>query len=67
VALLRPDSPIYEFVEPRGVARLVSEHQSRRRDHSWLMWRLLVLDLWISALRTGTLSRSTPMFAAAAA
>ncbi len=67
IALLRTDSPIYEFVEPRAVARLVSEHQARRRDHSWLLWRLLVLDLWVSALRTGVLGRSTPMFAAVAA
>jgi asparagine synthase (glutamine-hydrolysing) len=66
-ALLRPDSPIYEFVQPHGVARLVSEHQSRRRDHSWLLWRLLVLDLWVSALRSGVLGRPTPMFAAVAA
>jgi asparagine synthase (glutamine-hydrolysing) len=66
-ALLRPDSPIYEFVEPRAVARLVMEHQARRRDHSWLLWRLLVLDIWVSALRTGVLGRATPMFAAAAA
>ena len=67
MALLRPDSPIYEFVEPRAVARLVAEHQARRRDHSWLMWRLLVLDLWITALKKGVLGRPTPMFSAAAA
>jgi asparagine synthase (glutamine-hydrolysing) len=65
-ALLRPDSPIYEFVEPRAVARLVSEHHARRRDHSSIIWRLLVLDLWISALKSGVLRKSTPMFAAAA-
>ncbi|HEX6643197.1 MAG TPA: asparagine synthase (glutamine-hydrolyzing), partial [Gemmatimonadales bacterium] len=66
-ALLRPDSPIYAFVAPRAVARLVAEHQARRRDHSWIIWRLLVLDVWVSALRTGILGRSTPLFAANAA
>ena len=34
MALLRPDSPIYEFVEPKAVRRLVSEHQSRRRGRT---------------------------------
>jgi hypothetical protein len=67
VALLRADSPIYEFVGREAVARLVSEHQASRRDHSHLIWRLMVLDLWLAALGRGTLAAPTGRLLAAAA
>lgn len=51
-ALLRPDNPVYEFLEPRAVTRVVREHRVGRRDHSTLIWRILVLSLWMDALRT---------------
>jgi asparagine synthase (glutamine-hydrolysing) len=57
-ALVRPDRPIHEYVDSRSVERLVKEHGAKRRDHSSILWRLLVLDLWLEALRRGDLSRS---------
>ncbi|HEU5051309.1 MAG TPA: asparagine synthase (glutamine-hydrolyzing) [Gemmatimonadales bacterium] len=64
--LLRPESPIYEFVDPSAVRRVIEEHAVSRRDHSHLIWRLLVLDLWIAALTRGRLSTPTaPLIAAA--
>ena len=49
--LLRTADPVYEFVEPEAVQRIVREHRSRRRDHSMMIWRLLVLSLWLDGLR----------------
>ena len=49
-ALIRDDSPLREFVDQAAVRRIAAEHQSCRRDHSGLLWRLLVLDLWLRAL-----------------
>ena len=45
--LMRNDSPIREFVDATAVRRIATEHQRARRDHSLLIWRLLVLDLWL--------------------
>jgi asparagine synthase (glutamine-hydrolysing) len=46
-SLLRDDSPIYEFADLTAVRRMAKEHQASRRDHSLLIWRLLVLDIWL--------------------
>ena len=56
--LLRPDRRVYEYVDQASVARLVREHRSRRRDHSYYLWRILVLDLWLDALRQGDIQRA---------
>ena len=53
--LERADSPLYAYVDRGAVARLVKEHLAVRRDHSHVLWRLLVLDLWIAALQRGEL------------
>lgn len=58
-ALLRDDSPIYEFADLEAVRRTAAEHQSSRRDHSLLLWRLLVLDLWLRSLDRGELALSS--------
>src|SRR5262245_17706101 len=58
-ALLRADSPIYGFADLAAVRRVAGEHQSGRRDHSLLMWRLLVLDLWLRALARSKLGHSS--------
>jgi asparagine synthase (glutamine-hydrolysing) len=50
-ALLRHDAPIYEFVRRDRVSQIIAEHRARRRDHSHMIWRLLVLDLWLLAER----------------
>jgi asparagine synthase (glutamine-hydrolysing) len=56
-ALLREDSPIYEYVEPSAVRGIVMEHRLRRRDHSSMIWRLMALDLWLGFLDAGELSK----------
>lgn len=55
--LLRSGARIYEFVDRRAVQRTATEHRFGRRDHSVTLWRLLVLESWLSALGTGVLSR----------
>ncbi len=49
--LRRPDNPIYRYCEPGAVGRLLREHAGGRRDHSYALWRLLVLSLWMQAER----------------
>jgi asparagine synthase (glutamine-hydrolysing) len=65
--LSNPASPVYEFVRTDAVRRLATEHQMRRRDHSGGLWRLLVLDLWLTHLRAGRLSAPTGELTSAAA
>jgi asparagine synthase (glutamine-hydrolysing) len=55
--LLQADSPIYEFVDRPAMRRLATEHRLQRRDHSHLLWRMLVLDLWLACLARGDLAR----------
>ena len=57
--LVRADQPVYAYVDHASVVRLVNEHTSGRRDHSHMIWRILVLDLWMQALSAGVLSRSS--------
>lgn len=49
-SLLHPESPVYEYVERGAVRRIINEHQSRRRSHNALLWRLVVLNLWLGSL-----------------
>ena len=60
-ALLRPDSPIYEYVDAAAVRGIVWEHRCGRRDHSAMMWRLMALDLWLGFLDAGDLGRPTEL------
>jgi asparagine synthase (glutamine-hydrolysing) len=60
-ALLRPDSPIYEYVDPAAVARVTAEHRAGRRDHSPTIWRLLVLDTWLGGLEAGAIARPSAL------
>jgi asparagine synthase (glutamine-hydrolysing) len=55
--VLRDDSPVNEFVHPPAVARIAAEHARSRRDHSFLLWRLLALDLWLRSLARGELAK----------
>lgn len=59
-ALLATDSPIHEFVDAPAVRRIVTEHQHGRRDHNLLMWRLIVLELWLRFLDNGELTQTSP-------
>lgn len=55
--LMRPDRAVHEYVDRDSVVRLVKEHRAGRRDHSQMLWRVLVLDLWLEALARGELAR----------
>jgi len=56
--LLRPDSAIAEYTNRGSIARLVREHRSRRRDHGYFLWRLVVADMWLASIRRGGLEKS---------
>lgn len=57
--LVRVERGVYEYVDHASVLRLVREHVTGRRDHSHFLWRVLVLDLWLDALRNGYLALPT--------
>lgn len=52
--LLDPSSALHEYVEPRAVRRVVREHQTGRRDQSALLWKLLVLQIWLDDAASGS-------------
>jgi asparagine synthase (glutamine-hydrolysing) len=56
--LLRRDNRIYEWLDRDAVGRIASEHLAGTRDHQTTIWRLVVLDGWLRALRAGRLSLS---------
>lgn len=56
-ALRNPSPELTQYVDTRATRRLVSEHMLRRRDHSASLWRLIVLDCWLAALKQGCLGR----------
>ena len=60
-SLRNPSADLREYIDTRATRRLVFEHVIRRRDHSALLWRLIVLDSWLAALRQGRLARP-PVF-----
>jgi asparagine synthase (glutamine-hydrolysing) len=57
--LVRPDRAVHAYVDHGSVVRLVKEHRLTRRDHSQMLWRVLVLDLWLEALARGELARAS--------
>ena len=53
------------WLDATAVRRIIDEHQAGRRDHSPLLWRLQVLDLWLRHLESGRLrARTWPALAA---
>jgi asparagine synthase (glutamine-hydrolysing) len=44
--------------EPAAVARLVSEHLSKRKNHSHTLWALMVLELWLERFLPRPLPRT---------
>jgi asparagine synthase (glutamine-hydrolysing) len=56
-ALLRRQSPLYEYADIDAVRNLVGEHRAGRRDHSAMIWRLMALELWLRFLDAGDLGR----------
>jgi hypothetical protein len=39
---------VYQWCDPTATHRIMEEHQQGRRDHSYQLWRLLVLHRWLS-------------------
>jgi len=54
-ALRNPSPELRQYVDAGAVQRLVFEHVIGRRDHSAMLWRLIVLDCWLAALKLGRL------------
>lgn len=55
-AISAQDARIHQWVDSTAVSRLVSEHMAGRRDHQGILWRLVVLEGWLSALAAGDLA-----------
>ena len=53
-ALREPSAELRQFVEVSAVRRLVSEHVIGRRDHSNMLWRLMVLERWLERFSGGS-------------
>jgi asparagine synthase (glutamine-hydrolysing) len=56
-ALRSPPAAIEHFLNAQAVERLIREHSIGRRDHSVLLWRLIVLNYWLAAFADGRLGR----------
>jgi len=56
--ILEPRSPGCEYLDVPALARMVKEHLSGGRDHSYLLWRALVLQLWLASLTSRGSARS---------
>jgi len=57
-ALRSPPAAIEHFLDVQAVERLIGEHSIGRRDHSVLLWRLIVLSYWFAAFADGRLGHS---------
>jgi asparagine synthase (glutamine-hydrolysing) len=56
-ALRNPPAALEQYLNGRAVERLIAEHSIGRRDHSVLLWRLIVLSYWLAAFADGRLGR----------
>jgi asparagine synthase (glutamine-hydrolysing) len=64
-ALTARDTPLREWLDMEAVSRIVAEHLAQRRDHGGVIWRLVVLDNWVRALRSGHLAQPQRLAATA--
>ncbi|MBV8910018.1 MAG: asparagine synthase (glutamine-hydrolyzing), partial [Gammaproteobacteria bacterium] len=55
--LKNPSAALEQYLDMPAVERLISEHSIGRRDHSALLWRLIVLNYWLAAFADGRLGR----------
>lgn len=46
--LLRPGAAALPYLHAPTVKRLVEEHRSGRREHAYTLWRLAMLERWLS-------------------
>lgn len=51
-----------EFLDANALRRFVREHLSGRRDHSWILWRVMALNAWLESFRSGGLARPPALF-----
>ncbi len=51
--LLDSGSELWGYAEPDAVRRVVQEHRSGRRDQSPLLWKLIVLQVWLHTSASG--------------
>jgi asparagine synthase (glutamine-hydrolysing) len=56
-ALRSPSATLEQYLNGPAVERLIAEHSSGRRDHSFMLWRLIVLNYWLAAFADGRLGR----------
>ncbi len=54
-ALRAPTPALAPFVSRSALSRLVKEHSVGRRDHSAVLWRLIVLEHWLASYSDGRL------------
>jgi asparagine synthase (glutamine-hydrolysing) len=61
-ALTASSSSIAAYVDAGAVGRLVREHRVGRRDHSAMLWKLIVLEIWCTRVHgenSGSAGRSS--------
>lgn len=46
--LLSSQSPLYQFLEPAYVKKIIHDHQTGMRDFNFKIWSLLFLDEWLN-------------------
>jgi asparagine synthase (glutamine-hydrolysing) len=56
-ALRNPGAALEPYLNGPAVERLIAEHLIGRRDHSFLLWRLIVLNYWLAAFADSRLGR----------
>jgi asparagine synthase (glutamine-hydrolysing) len=56
-ALRSPSAALEQYLNAPAVERLIAEHLNGRRDHSFLLWRLIALNYWLAAFADGRLGR----------
>ncbi|MDH3697402.1 MAG: asparagine synthase (glutamine-hydrolyzing) [Flavobacteriaceae bacterium] len=47
--LISTNGPLYDYLEPAYVRKVVNEHHSGMRDFNNKIWSLLFLDLWLNS------------------
>ena len=44
--LLEPRTLQRGYFKPKAIRDVLDEHMQGRRDHAWILWMLLVFELW---------------------
>jgi len=54
--LLSTNSPLYEYLDPTYVQKIIHDHNNAMRDFSHKIWSLIFLDQWLTAKNASTLA-----------